>query len=228
MILQKEFQFFQSHIWLHAERLREEKSRGYWTQFNRQPLFMQRAAARYLQVLGAATLCVILSTASIKEQAGQTDPLPPRMCGHHWEHMAHSTFPWYHCWDLFIPGALQGLGSSAASKISPCQLHSLWLSRDQTESFYQVHERQLSQCQCHSYTHSVLLGLVKMLEQNIFPFKKMAAVWPGTLLWTGWSCQNFSRNWQTGWLLAVIMALRSARLLIPWKAFADLLLAETA
>lgn len=75
------------------------------------------------------------------------------------------------------------------------------------------------QCQCHSYVHSaifVLLGLVKMWYRNIFPLKKMIALWPGTLLWAGWSCQISSRNWQTDWPLAVIMSLSSTRLLTPW------------
>lgn len=104
---------------------------------------------------------VILNT-YWKQQARQRDPLPPHIPGNHCEHMPHSTFSWYHCWDLSLPGTLEGLSSSAPSKIFLCQLHSLWLSRDQRESFSQVHERQLLQCQHRSYAHIVLLGLVKM------------------------------------------------------------------
>lgn len=103
-----------------------------------------------------------------KQQARQTDPLPSHTCGNHYEHMPRSTFSWYHCWDLFLLGTLEWLSSSAPSKIFPCQLHSLWLSRAQRKSFYQVHERQLLQSQCRSYVHSALLGRVKMLQQNIF------------------------------------------------------------
>lgn len=104
------------------------------------------------------------------EAAGKTKRSSPST----WQsqHMPHSTFSWYHCWDLFLPGMLEGFSSCAPSDIFPCQLHSLRLSRDQRGSFYQVHERRLLQCQCHGCVHSVLLGLVKMWQENIFPFKK--------------------------------------------------------